>query len=546
MTMFSKRIRSILVSVAKLYGTVVLCKLLAGLIRQIRQKRMLRTVPHIQLPLHPLLGHVPAWNARLKDLHHMRVEATRGQTICKLVLPLGDPNGYVVHVLKADGVRHMLKDAFEKYTKGDPEDVFLFHMVHEWIGNGIFTVQHGTGAPDGGQMWKFQRKTAAAIFTKDNFSNAMHQVFVRKAHRLRGMLVDGETVDMQAHFFNYTMDSIMEIFFGERTDIVGGELNVYGAAYDDAHRALMRYFLRNFVTKALWDLLPWPLGGLQGLGMRCSQKLDRDYREFRRNVEILNRESAKLIQKVLKDENVATRSDLISLYVQAGNVGGMPYDMKFLRDTALNFVIAGRDTTACAFSWMFYILATHPEIQRRVLEEIDAKLPSGTEPDIKMVHHSNMPLLQALVYETLRLYPPVPNDTKVASCDDVFPDGSRIPKGVYIEYYPYVMGRDADVYDEPTAVRLERWIPFTAPPAHEFPVFQAGPRICLGMNMALFEMKILATMLLQEFSFTLLEGEAEKIHYNYTITMSVCNSKKQDSHNLWLVPHRRTPHVKSL
>jgi hypothetical protein len=125
---------------------------------------------------------------------------------------------------------------------------------------------------------------------------------------------------------------------------------------------------------------------------------------------------------------------------------------------------------------------------------------------------------------------------------------------------------DSDVrYADPLEVRPDRWIPFVAPSPFDFPVFQvtkrvqllthnfqkvvvvclfscniqAGPRICLGMNMALIEAKMLTCMLLQKFTFALLPGEAEKITYSAMITMSLCNSKKADSHNLWLVPQPR-------
>merc|ERR1740121_1824619 len=99
------------------------------------------------------------------------------------------------------------------------------------------------------------------------------------------------------------------------------------------------------------------------------------------------------------------------------------------------------------------------------------------------------------------------------------------------------MGRDPNTYPEPLVVRPERWIPFKEPSQFDFPVFQAGPRICLGMNMAIFEAKIAAIMLLQEYTFDMAPGEADKISYlPTTLTMSIVNSKgkgtkhKFDSH----------------
>jgi len=190
-------------------------------------------------------------------------------------------------------------------------------------------------------------------------------------------------------------------------------------------------------------------------------------------------------------------------------------------------------------SWMFYILSINPEVQKKLIEEIEEKQGSNECPSFKSLSASNMPYLNGVLYETLRLFPPVPTDRKVAQVDDVFPDGTKVPKGTTVIWHPYSLGRDATMYPEPEAVKPERWIPFKAPPPHEFAVFQAGPRICLGMDMAIFEAKLVATMLLQKYSFTLKEGEAENIQYSNTLTMSLCNSKNQDSHQLLLHPKLR-------
>merc|ERR1719433_584834 len=150
-----------------------------------------------------------------------------------------------------------------------------------------------------------------------------------------------------------------------------------------------------------------------------------------------------------------------------------------------------------------------------------------------------MPYLNGVLYEVLRLYPPVPVDYKVAMEDEVFPDGTVVPGGALCFFLPYAMGRDPQVYADPEVVRPERWIPFTTPAPHEFPVFQAGPRICLGMDMAIFETKVAAALLLQRFSFELLAGERENITYSQMLTMSICNSMEKNTYCLWVLPKER-------
>lgn len=410
------------------------------------------------------------------------------------------------------------------------------------MGDGIFTVRHGTDAEDKGHSWQKQRKIAAHIFTRQNFNMGMQEVFVNKGHRFCELLAqpaaDGNPVDMQQKFFCYTMDSIMEIFFGGKADTLGGAENVYAQAYDKTHQSLVKFVFTSMAFLALSQSLPWPFGTNSGLAARFCEACSPTHFAFRQALKTLHAESHRIVGACRKDPKLAGRRDLLALFVQAE--GKENFSDEWLRDVVLNFVIAGRDTTACTLSWLFYILATHPDIQAKVCAEIDEMLPPGAEISTKSLAPSQMPYLNAVLYETLRLYPPVPTDFKEAAQADTLPDGTHVPQYAKLVFSPYVMGRDPARYPDPETVRPERWIPFQEPQPHEFPVFQAGPRICLGMQMAVFEAKVVTSMLLQKYTFEMAPGEAEKIHYlSLAVTMSICNSEAQDSHNLWIVPKAR-------
>ena len=185
---------------------------------------------------------------------------------------------------------------------------------------------------------------------------------------------------------------------------------------------------------------------------------------------------------------------------------------------------------------MFYILSTNPAIQAELQKEIDQAL-EGQPPTHENMHHTVTPYLNGLAYETLRLYPPVPMDNKVTLAEQTLPNGVTVPAETLMSFSPFIMGRDPQRYPDPLTVDPHRWIPFQQPSLYEFPVFQAGPRVCLGMNMALFEMKVAAAMLMQQFSFTLAEGEAEKIGFSINITLSLANGEEKGK--LWLVPRLR-------
>lgn len=109
----------------------------------------------------------------------------------------------------------------------------------------------------------------------------------------------------------------------------------------------------------------------------------------------------------------------------------------------------------------------------------------------------------------MRLYPPVPTDGKEAIKDDVLPDGTVVRKGTRVIYHPYAMGRVEKVWGSDWgAFRPERWLErdalsgkwnFVAKDSFTYPVFQAGPRISLGKEMAFTQMKRIVAGVLRRF-----------------------------------------------
>merc|ERR1712196_100831 len=105
-----------------------------------------------------------------------------------------------------------------------------------------------------------------------------------------------------------------------------------------------------------------------------------------------------------------------------------------------------------------------------------------------------------MLWEVLRLKPVVPIDGKNAVNADVLPDGTYVPRNARVLFFPFGVGLDKDRWGEDVhEFKPERWIGKPLPSNFDFPVFQAGPRICLGMNMALFEAGVLVANLMQRF-----------------------------------------------
>ncbi|MBA0680188.1 hypothetical protein Goari_011900 [Gossypium aridum] len=205
---------------------------------------------------------------------------------------------------------------------------------------------------------------------------------------------------------------------------------------------------------------------------------------------------------------------------------------KYLRDIILNFIIAGKDTSANTLSWFFYMLCKNPLIQEKIAEEVrdissrevedeyvDDFVTNITEATLDQMHY-----LHAALTETLRLYPAVPIDGRCAMEDDILPDGHKVRKGDGVYYMAYAMGRMSKLWGEDAhCFRPERWLHngvFRPESPFKFVAFHAGPRICLGKDFAYRQMKIVSIAVLRHFRLKLVD-DAKAVNYRTMFTLQM-------------------------
>ena len=210
------------------------------------------------------------------------------------------------------------------------------------------------------------------------------------------------------------------------------------------------------------------------------------------------------IQKaLLEDKPVAedSRQTFISSLAQETR------DKKHIRDALMSMLLAGRDTTAGTLSWCFLELARHPKVVQRLHDEIDETC-GGEAPTYQQL--KDMKCVNAVINETLRMYPAVGWNFKHALNDTTLPeggglDGSQpvgIPKGTLISFCPLSMHRRRDLYpvnaEDPKRWCPDRWLTWHPEPWRFIP-FSGGPRICLGQNFAITEIAYMVVRFLQTF-----------------------------------------------
>ncbi|KAJ3116568.1 hypothetical protein HDU96_009357 [Phlyctochytrium bullatum] len=443
---------------------------------------------------------------RVHDYVQEIIEANPGRTI-GIKLPFDDP---IILINDPKMVEHVLKTHFHIYDKG----AHFTSRCQDVLGHGIFNVD--------GDRWKSQRKTAANIFNVKNFKEFVGVVFADEmqvfASRLtRAASANPSTpVNLSDLFFRFTLDGFCKIGFGIDLGCMASDTPVpFAVAFDDAQTRMQYRF-----CQPLW-WIEEAVGGLVGPGARQKKNVTV-IREFAKNIIRKRREEG----AAEPEEMVGGRKkqDLLAYLMEVKDENGnLPSD-EDLVDYILNFIIAGRDTTAQALSWAFYLLHKHPEVVKELREEIDAVLgpygdPSSRDAPTYEECKAELPYANAVFHETLRLYPSVPMELKQANRDDVLPDGTRVPKNALLSWAPWTMGRTESIWGpDAKHFRPSRWLEMDKQPSpFDYPVFNAGPRVCLGKNMAELEGVYVMCCLVRRFDVRV--AREERVTYTNSLTL---------------------------
>ncbi|VAH71564.1 unnamed protein product [Triticum turgidum subsp. durum] len=206
------------------------------------------------------------------------------------------------------------------------------------------------------------------------------------------------------------------------------------------------------------------------------------------------------------------------------------YNDGLLCATLINFMIAGRDTIGTALLWLFYSLAQNPDVVSCIRKEL-FPIASG-----KAAHASTMVIfepeetkaliyLHATLFESLRLFPPIPIERKTVIADDVMPSGHGVCAGDTILVSLYSMGRMEQVWGQDCReYKPERWLSGNGSelryvPSHKFLAFNSGPRMCLGKDIAIMQMKTVVAAIVWNFDLEVLEGHSVQPKFSCILQM---------------------------
>ncbi|KAE9445157.1 hypothetical protein C3L33_22945, partial [Rhododendron williamsianum] len=463
----------------------------------------------------PLLGSLPGLIENCDRLHEWIADNLRAcggtyQT-CICAIPfLARKQGHVTVTCDPRNLEHILKTRFDNYPKGPTWQA----VFHDLLGQGIFNSD--------GDTWLFQRKTAALEFTTRTLRQAMAR-WVNRAIKLRlcpileTAWLEAESVDLQDLMLRLTFDNICGLAFGKDPQTLSPGLpdNSFAAAFDRATEATLQRFI---LPEILWKLKKW-----LRLGMEVGLSRSLGHVDGYLSDVIKTRKQELMSQQ--KDSN--PHDDLLSRFMKKKE----SYSEKFLQHVALNFILAGRDTSSAALSWFFYLVIQNPIVEENIIKEICTVLIETRGDDVskwvieplEFEEVDRLVYLKASLSETLRLYPSVPEDSKHVVADDILPDGTFVPSGSSVTYSIYSAGRMKSTWGEDCLeFRPERWLSgepqsFVTHDQFKFVAFNAGPRICLGRDLAYLQMKSIAAAVLLRHRLAVVPGH--KVEQKMSLTL---------------------------
>lgn len=320
-----------------------------------------------------------------------------------------------------------------------------------------------------------------------------------------------QSIDLQHELNSLTLTIVASSAFGQGYETIINAKEIVSQTFTEALEAIM------YRTMRMVSLIPF-LAQLPFWRKHIVDRATRTVSDFVDQI-ICDRRQG-------KSTSSCSGSDLLDLLLSAVDDEQQPFTDEEIKEQALTFVLAGHETTGNLMAWVMYVLMTHEHVLRACQEEIDRILPNGLQPTHE--HLSSLYVCEAVLYETLRLYPPAPLFTRY--CVRPHTIGSDDKKQIYIPahttvwFNSYTLHRREEFWSRPYEFDYTRWLrdpttglkPKLAHPFCYLP-FSAGPRHCIGQHFALLEAKVILSMLLQRCSFQLEPGQ--KITPDIRITM---------------------------
>ncbi|XP_022351174.1 sterol 26-hydroxylase, mitochondrial isoform X1 [Enhydra lutris kenyoni] len=380
-----------------------------------------------------------------------------------------------------------------KYPVRNDMELWKEHRDQQGLAYGPFTTE--------GQHWYQLRQALNQRMLKPSeaalYAGVVNEViddFMAHLNRLLAESASGDQVsDMAHHFYYFALEAICYILFEKRIGCLERPIPQDTVAFVRSVGLMFQNSVYvTFLPKWTRSLLPFWKRYLDGWNTIFSfgkKLIDEKLKEIETQLQTRGPDEVQISGYL---HFLLTRGQLST----HDAMGSLP-----------ELLLAGVDTTSNTMTWALYHLSKNPEIQAALHKEVVGVVPAGQVPQPKDFAH--MPLLKAVLKETLRLYPVVPMNSRVITEKEIEVNGFLFPKNTQFVFCHYVVSRDPDIFPEPESFQPYRWLRKNQPAAlgvqHPFGSvpFGYGVRACLGRRIAELEMQLLLSRLIQKYEVVL-------------------------------------------
>uniref|UniRef100_A0A4D5R9T3 Cytochrome P450 4c3 n=1 Tax=Scolopendra viridis TaxID=118503 RepID=A0A4D5R9T3_SCOVI len=399
-------------------------------------------------------------------------------------------NQRFIYLCKPEFVQVLLSNNEQIKKAGD------YDVVRQWLGDGLFL--------SSGTKWHSRRKLLTPSFHFRNLDenidviNEQSKILVEQLSEKIGK----EAFPVYPYISRCTLDVICETAMGCRLETQLNRDSEYLAAVDRMCRILY------YRSARIWLSYDW-LFKLTSVGRESKKCLEILHGFTDKVIQERKLERKTMSQPVSKPEDSITgrkkRLAFLDLLLEASDNGRVLSD-EDLREEVDTFMFAGHDTTGTGITWALYLLGHHPEIQEKILKELDEVFGDDEDFNVSSKDLPRLKYLEQVIKETHRIYPPAPDFARNLTKDMKFGDYTA-PAGSSILVMPFFMHRNEEMFPDPEKFDPDRFLSEEVQKRHPFAYtpFSAGPRNCIGQKFALIEEKIILSHLIRSYEITSVE-----------------------------------------
>ncbi|XP_065848001.1 alkane hydroxylase MAH1-like [Euphorbia lathyris] len=400
-------------------------------------------------------------------------------------------------------LNYFLNTNFRNYQKGNH-----FRDIFEPLRDGILAADSDN--------WRNQRRIVQSLFHDKRFKSAVEGTVQQKISNglfsvLENASNSGNVVDLQEIIQRLTFDNICGAIFGSDPNCLS--LDFPQVAIQTAfHEIQVAVLYRHLLPSTIWKLQRFLQIGKER-SLRKAWKIVDQFVALH-----ISKQRQKLSHLETDNHDFNVLKYFLTSIADEEN-GIRIKSERFLSDIAFNLFTAGRDTIASALVWFFWAVGKHPSVEKKILEEMEANLPTERNgrrsTSFKFDELNKLIYLHAVICEVLRLYPSFPFDHIVSIDEDTLPSGHQIPKKLMVLYSLYSTGRMQEIWGKDCLeFKPERWISEKGEiihvPSYKFIAFNSGPRSCLGKNLTFIQIKAITSAILWNYCIQVVQNDPAK------------------------------------